>query len=239
MSGAVFDALIDETNRTGRPVAEAVRHHFLEAALRRLGAGGEPEFVLRGSMVTRLWTAPFPRVANDLDFLGTFAHSVDDTARRFLPRLAAEPADGVRFDVRRCTAKGIWDGSEFPGVRLTLFADVFGERHSTTVDVGFGDPLVPPAEVVEYPLIGGGTARVWAVHPATLIGWKLHGLAEWGQVRWRAKDMLDLWLLTGRVEPNPPTPFPEKEGGERVRPAAFSPSPPGGGGWGVGFCTRA
>jgi hypothetical protein len=25
----------------------------------------------------------------------------------------------------------------------------------------------------------------------------LHGLAEWGRARWRAKDWLDLWLLTG------------------------------------------
>ncbi|MBN9122654.1 MAG: ABC transporter ATP-binding protein [Planctomycetes bacterium] len=49
-------------------------------------------------------------------------------------------------------------------------------------------------------------------------------------------------------EPNPPTPFPKKEGGERppelgdvlpareaaTPPNAFSPSPSGGGGWGVG-----
>lgn len=235
---AVFDALIGVANRTGRPVAELLRHHFLEAVVRRLGAGPEAELVLRGSMITRLWAAPFPRVAQDLDFLGTFPHSVEGTAGRFLPTLAAEHPDGVRFDVPRSTAKDIWEGSEFPGVRLTLFADVFGEQHVTTVDVGFGDPLVPPPAVAEYPLLGGGEARVWAVHPATLIGWKLHGLAEWGHARWRPKDLLDLWLLLGG-RPHPPTPFRSalassaaaasagdegREGG-----ADQSPSPLGGG----------
>lgn len=191
---AVFDALITVTNETGRPVAEVLRHHFLEAVLRRLPVG-DPAFVLRGSALTRVWVAPFPRPANDLDFLGTFPHSVAATADRFLPALAAELPDGVRFDVPRCTTKGIWEGSEFPGVRLTLFADVVGEPHVTTVDVGFGDPLVPPAAVVEYPWTCGGAGGVWATHPATLIAWKLHGLAEWGHTRWRPKDMLDLWLL--------------------------------------------
>jgi hypothetical protein len=191
----LFATLIDVANRTGRPVSEVLRHHFLEAALRRLGAGAEPEFVLRGSMITRLWAAPFPRVANDLDFLGTFPHSVTETASRFLPPLAASLADGVSVDVPRCMAKSIWEGSDFPGVRLTLFATVLGEEHVTTVDVGFNDPLVPPAEVVDYTLLSGEVARVWAVHPATLIGWKLHGLAEWGHARWRPKDLLDMWLL--------------------------------------------
>lgn len=203
---AVLDALVAVANDTGRPAAEVLRHHFLEAVLRRLPVGREPALALRGSALTRLWVAPFPRPANDLDFVGAFPHSVADTAARLLPPLAAELSDGVRFDVPRCTAKGIWEGSEFPGVRLTVFADVCGEPHVTTVDVGFGDPLVPPARVADYAWAFGGSGGVWAVHPATLIAWKLHGLAEWGRTRWRPKDLLDLWLLlnapAGRVEPD-------------------------------------
>jgi hypothetical protein len=201
----IFDSLIAIANNTGQSVPDLLRHHLLEAVLRRLPANGEPDFVLRGSMITRLWAAPFPRIANDIDYLGTFANSVRDAAERFLPALQRDAHDGVRFDHRRCSAKGIWEESEFPGVRFTLWADVLGKEQSTTVDVGFGDPLVPPAAVAEYPLLTGDVAHVWAVHPATLIGWKLHGLAEWGESRWRPKDLLDLWLLTGRFELPPST----------------------------------
>lgn len=197
-----FDALVAAANRTGRPLAEVVRHHFLEAVLRRLaGSGGAAGFVLRGSMLTRAWAAPFPRPAADLDFAGAFEHDVADTADRFLPCLAADPADGVRFDPAAAHAKGIWQESRFPGVRLSVRADVFGEPQATTIDVGFGDPLVPPPERLDYPALVGPPVPVLAVHPATLIGWKLHGLAEWGVRRWRPKDVLDLWLLAARFAP--------------------------------------
>ena len=192
----IFETLIQVANATGRPVSEVLRHHFLEAALRRLSIAGDTGFVLRGSMITRLWAAPFPRIANDLDFLGMFPYSASETAHRFFPTLATEAPDCVRFDVPRCRVAPIWEGSEFPGVRLTLFADVLGEPHVTTVDVGFGDPLVPGAEWVNYRFLMGDVAHVWAVHPLTMLAWKLHGLAEWGHVRWRPKDLLDLWLLT-------------------------------------------
>ncbi len=194
----VFERLIEVANQTGQPAAVVLRHHFLEGVLRRSSSLEEPSFVLRGSMLTRLWASPFSRQANDIDFLGTFPHSVDETARRFLPRLFDERDDGIRFDPDRCTARGIWEESRFPGVRLTLWADVLGEIQTTTVDIGFGDPLVPPAKRIDYSLLTGETIPVWAVHPATLAAWKLHGLAEWGKSRWRPKDMLDLWLLTGR-----------------------------------------
>ena len=197
-----FAAAIDLANRSGRPLDEILRHHLLESLLRRLPQEPQaPALVLRGSMIARLWASPYPRTAADLDLLGTTPHDVAATADRIVPALAPDRApvdDGVAFDTGRCTAKGIWLDTAFPGVRLAVFAQVFGAPATTTIDVGFGDPLVPDPIRVEYPWIAGGSAPVWAVHPATLIGWKLHGLAEWGRIRWRPKDALDLWLLVRR-----------------------------------------
>jgi hypothetical protein len=195
---AALATLIDHANRTGRPPPELVRHHVLEAVLRRVG--GDTGFALRGSMLTRIWAAPFPRPAADLDFAATAPLTVAGVAARLLGPLDADAGDEVRFLPDRCGAEGIWEQSAFPGVRLTLSAEAFGSTHTTTADVGFGDPLVPSVEHVEYPVLVGPAIPVWAVHPATLIGWKLHGLAEWGPVRWRPKDLLDLWLLTARFE---------------------------------------
>ncbi len=193
-------ALMDHANRTGRPAPEFVRHHVLEAVLRRVG--GDAGFTLRGGMLTRLWAAPFPRPAADLDFAAaeSVSHDVATTAERLVWPLTADAGDEVRFLPNRCGAKGIWEQSAFPGVRLMLTAEAFGTVHTTTADVGFGDPLVPPAERIDYPMLVGPAVSVWAVHPATLVGWKLHGLAEWGRVRWRPKDLLDLWLLTARFD---------------------------------------
>jgi hypothetical protein len=197
----LFDTLIAASERARRPLSESIRHHLLEGVLRRLGSTAD--LVLRGSMATRLWASPFPRRAQDLDFVGTFPWSIEQTVARIFPRLPQDPGDGVHFEVSRCRAKGIWESTAFPGVRLTLFARVLGEAHVTTVDVGFGDPLVPPAELVPYPFCAGEPISLYVVHPATLAAWKLHGLAEWSRARWRPKDLLDLWLLTGCAPAEP------------------------------------
>ncbi|MCB9675333.1 MAG: nucleotidyl transferase AbiEii/AbiGii toxin family protein [Alphaproteobacteria bacterium] len=153
--------------------------------------------VLRGSLLTRQWVAPFPRRAGDLDLAGKGDDRVEATADALLPPLAADVGDGVAFRVEACRATGIWrETPGFPGVRLALRAVAFDRPVAVTVDVGFGDPLVPPAEPFTYAPLVGTPIDVRAVARTTMVAWKLHGLAEWGEVRWRPKDLLDLWLLT-------------------------------------------
>lgn len=182
-------------NDTQRPVEQILQQHFLEGLLRRLPWPDAPVFVLRGSLITRLWAAPFPRAAADLDLLGTYPCSVEVTRAHVVAALGTQRDDAVCFDADRCRAQAIWQDTDFPGVRLALSGTSCGYPARTTIDVGFGDPLVPPPLALRYPWSAGGGGQIWAVHPATLIGWKLHGLAEWGRTRWRPKDLLDLWLL--------------------------------------------
>jgi hypothetical protein len=202
---AVFDRLLAVASATGRPPAEVERHHALEGLLRRLARLPEPEaFVLRGGMLTRLWAAPVVRPAADLDLVGTFPHDVVETRRRFEPAVRDGGVDdGLTFDPAALRARGIWPGSDFPGVRVSVRALTARGAIDLTVDVGFGDPLVPAARRIDYPtLVPGEPARVWAARPETMVGWKLHGLAE-RRDGWRPKDLYDLWLITGRMPLDP------------------------------------
>jgi hypothetical protein len=196
MSG-LWDELAEHSHRTGRPLDETVRHHVLEGVLRRLSRSPNAgDFVLRGSMLTRAWVAPRVRVADDLDFVGTFPHDVDDTARRFAPALStAEIEDGVCIEVQSFRARGIWLNTAFPGVRLSVRAGFGHADRMLQIDVGFNDPLIPSAQRMDYPMLLGPPAPVWAVRPETALAWKLHGLAEMGPQGWRPKDLYDLYLL--------------------------------------------
>jgi hypothetical protein len=130
--------------------------------------------VLRGSIVTAA-LCPGARVPGDIDYL------VPGDATSF-DALAIERV--VRsIDPRVERAEIIWGETQSPGLRV--FLDGF------QVDLAVGDPMcVPPR-----PLPIAGVGDILACAPETLFGWKLHGLAELGRGRWRAKDLFDLDLL--------------------------------------------
>ncbi len=176
------------------------RQLVLDGLLRRVAASDQAgSLVLRGGLLTRLWVGANRRRTDDADFLGLFARDAEEVARRLRAVLAARVEDEARFEVESLLVEMIWQETPFPGARALVQAEVAGTSHALQIDVGFGDPLVPPARLVEYPTAGGEVLRLLACRPETLVGWKLHGLFEHGARRWRAKDLHDLLLLTTHV----------------------------------------
>jgi hypothetical protein len=186
----------------GRPLEEVVAQHVREGLLRRVSYSGYADvLVLRGGMLTRIWVPTGRRIPQDVDFVGLYPSDVDGTQQRFHAVLSASNLkDGVVFDLNSLQAKDIWEETEFPGVRLTVGVTLGEQYQPVQIDVGFGDPLVPPAQWLYYPtLLEGLPIKLQACRPETLVGWKLHGLVELGAKRWRPKDVYDLMLLTDYV----------------------------------------
>jgi hypothetical protein len=192
-------------NRSKRSSAEVRRHRLLEGVLLRLARLPRAEhFVLRGGMLMRHWFWPVARPAADLDLVATFAFSVEETAKRLVPLLADQSVDdGVTFDPERFRVDGIWLNTDFPGARLFAAGEVDGVEDDFSVDVTFGEPLVPTPELGEYPMqYSDRTARLWMCRPETITGRKLHALLHMGMLHWRPKDLNDLRLLLSRVPMN-------------------------------------
>lgn len=190
----VFDRIRDGAAARGETVAQAVRHHLLTGLITRVARTPEAHaFVLRGGMLTRAWIAPARRPTSDLDYVGDFEFSVEDTERRLRPALEVALPDDVVIDRDRVVARGIWLDSEFPGVHVEIALGLGRADQTASIDIGFRDPLVPEATWIEL----AGT-RVRAVRPETQVAWKLHCLAEMG-TSWRPKDVADLWLVTQRI----------------------------------------
>ncbi len=178
--------------------SEATRHRLFEGILLRLARLADADrLVLRGGMLMRHWFRPIPRPANDLDLVCTASFSVEETGRQFRRLLADRNVDdGVSFDTERFRVEGIWLQTNFPGVRLFAAGEVEGEVDEFAVDVTFGEPMVPPPKLDDYPTIGGSrSARIWMCRPETITGRKLHALLQMGMLRWRPKDLNDLRLL--------------------------------------------
>jgi hypothetical protein len=187
------------TKTVQHPLEEVVAQHMREALLRRVSYSAYADvFVLRGGMLTRIWVPDGMRVPQDVDFVGLYPFDLEKSQQCLHAALAnPDMDDGVAFDLDSLQAKAIWEETKFPGVRLTVGAIAGEHDYQVQIDVGFGDPLVPPAQWLYYPtLLEGLPVKLQACRPETLVGWKLHGLVEFGAKRWRAKDLYDLMLLT-------------------------------------------
>jgi hypothetical protein len=184
----------------GRPLGELLRRHVVEGLLRRVARSARAgSLVLRGGLLTRMWVGPALRASQDGDFLALFDPEPEEAERRLREVLAGPADDGVQFDPESLLVEVIWRETPFPGMRAFVQAECAGEFFNVQADLGFGDPLVPPAGWVDYPTLLTGPARLLACRPETLVGWKLHGLFEHGVRRWRPKDLYDLHLLTAHV----------------------------------------
>ncbi|WP_242051557.1 nucleotidyl transferase AbiEii/AbiGii toxin family protein [Nostoc sp. FACHB-280] len=194
--------LQDISQTSDRPLAEVLNYHLLESLLRRVANSTHTaDLVLRGGMLTRLWVPPGHRIAVDVDFLGLYPFDIEATTQHFRELLATEGfSDGVVFHLESLESHGIWLEDPCPGVRLQLDASVLNYRQKLQIDVGFNDPLIPPAQWIEYPtLVKAEPIKILAAKPELMAAWKLHGLIEQGAKRWRGKDLYDLMLLATLV----------------------------------------
>lgn len=201
---ATFDAVKYRLEKAapgaGMSYTEAVGLHALECLLRRIAdTSGSDELVLRGSLLTRRWVAPAVRPAGDLDFAST-APGADEKRVVTLIKAACGPPpafpDAAAFSPDLVTGHPIFGYTDFPGVRVSVPVRVLGRRLLLGVDVGFGDPIEPPAELLPYDALlweNGRTVR--AASPELGFAWKAHELCASAVGEWRPKDLLDLYLM--------------------------------------------
>ena len=130
--------------------------------------------VVRGSQLTQLWIPE--RKAADVDHLLLGEGWTVGRVRSLLGELAP----GALLEVT-------WEETKFPGVRVSAAR--------LRVDVGRGDPLV--AEPVPVTIAGVETL---GVVPEVMLGWKIHGLVEFGRGRWHAKTLADVVLMLRRLK---------------------------------------
>jgi len=160
-------------------MADDVRRHL--KVVRALGAGPLPThpLVLRGGLALRVYVGAEERPVDDVDFLS------DDAFDEAVAAVHARLAEG--FALESCET--IWEETDHPGRRWSLAVD----GAPLQLDLGFGDPRTQAERVLPYP--GAEDLEVRIPAPETFWAWKVHGLFERGDGRWRAKDFWDLHLL--------------------------------------------
>jgi Nucleotidyl transferase AbiEii toxin, Type IV TA system len=202
----IIDALGDISLERGRPFEELLDLHATEGFLRRMQSLPDAEtLVLRGSTLTLQYVRPAFRPSGDLDFVTTYPHDPERISAFFAQVCAvSDQDDEVVFHFEGLTNLPTWYYTDSPGVHASIPVTVCGDSRTLQVDVGFNDPLVPPAVKLDYqPLIPGTKLQSLVATPELLCAWKVQGLFDYDPGGWRAKDLYDAYLLIKQTRLDP------------------------------------
>ncbi len=166
------------------------------------------QWLIRGSFVTGLWIGREKRVCQDLDFVGRQPASIpfDTTVRQSINWLKTALAIDLpdqpslnrwRFDVDALASEIIFGGTPFPGVRVCV--PVADSDDALQIDIAFNDPLPLPPTALSLT----DKDQVLCPPAELAFAWKLHGLVEFEGMRWRTKDLSDMWLMLNYLPLDP------------------------------------
>lgn len=154
-------------------------------------------FILKGAALLLLWLGEPIRPTKDVDLLGFGDTSAEALKRVFVSLCAIEAAeDGLVFLVESVEVEAIREEQEYGGMRIKLMAMLGNVRIPLQVDVGAGDAVVPPPEVLDFPgLLDLPRARLRAYRPETSIAEKTEAMVRLALANSRMKDFFDIHRL--------------------------------------------
>lgn len=171
-----------------------------ERLLFRLSKSGYRErFILKGGVLLYAFEEFTPRPTLDMDFMG---RHIDNSKENILTafREIAEmsyPEDGITFMTATMTADNITVEKRYPGVRIGMIANIGTYRQSLTLDIGFGDVIVPSPMVLEYPTLFDTMEEpdIMAYSLETVVAEKFQTMIDRGRFNSRMKDYFDLYRI--------------------------------------------
>lgn len=182
-----------------------LRRYVLERFLFRMSqTRWKDQYCLKGGLLIAVWNdGDMFRPTTDVDLNG-FSRSGDVAQlAEMIREVASSPVDvddGVEFDLSRMKVAKAREGI-VPGGKIVFDATVDKARVRVRVDVGFGNPVTPSVEPIEYPaLLDMPRPHLMAYPVTTTIAEKMHAIARHGMLNSRLKDYYDLWALLGRLD---------------------------------------
>jgi len=203
VAASVHQRLLNKARQTGRPFNELLQYFAMERFLYRLSQSPHADkFVLKGALMLNVWRAPVSRPTMDIDLLGRTDNRVEaivDIVREAC--LQDVQSDGVTFDATSVEGQGIAETAAYEGVRVQFRGNLGTARIVMQLDVGFGDPVVPSTELIEYPTILDLPApRLRGYSMESTIAEKFEAMVKLGILNSRMKDFFDVWLLSRQFD---------------------------------------
>ena len=158
-------------------------------------------FFLKGGALLYAHERFAARPTRDMDFLGDHISRDKDNIKRIMLEICSIVCeeDGVTFG---CDEDDIWleditVEKEYNGTRVHMTALMDTIVQPFSIDVGFGDVIVPQPAQLDYPLLIEGlpAVNVEAYSLETVVAEKFQTMIDRGTINSRMKDFFDVYTI--------------------------------------------
>ena len=201
---SVKTRLLNLMNETGYKYMYLLARYFNERLLYRVSVSQyKDNFLLKGGSLLYAMDGLNARPTIDVDFM---AERISRD-REFLTNVFQEilgivcDEDGVTFDTENITMEPITVEKKYPGTRFFFTAHMDSIIHKMSVDIGFGDVVMPYPASIDFPLLLPNipSVNLQAYSLETVIAEKFHTMLDRDEYNSRMKDFFDCYqLLTKR-----------------------------------------
>lgn len=157
-------------------------------------------FILKGAVLFILWLEDAHRPTRDLDLLGLGDFSAENL-RGIFEEVCAAPVedDGAEFLSDGIKIEEIREAENYQGLRVKIPGRLGNIQLNVSLDVGFGDAVVPNPQKVAYPVLLELPHPEMSAYPMeAVVAEKVDAIILLGLQNSRMKDYYDLWTLARR-----------------------------------------
>lgn len=178
-----------------------MRIYMMERFLERLAQSEyRDNFIIKGGILVTAMIGVAHRSTMDIDTsMKNLNLSAEDALRVVNQVKDIDIDDGVSFEVK--DVSNIMDEMEYPGIRVTMNANVGRLITPLKIDISTGDVITPRAIEFNYDLLlEDRSISLWSYNLETILAEKLQTVLARGILNTRMRDFYDIWMLLDTYE---------------------------------------
>ena len=178
-----------------------MRIYMMERFLERLTQSEyRDNFTIKGGILVTAMIGVAHRSTMDIDTsMNNLNLSAEDALRVVNQVKDIDLDDGVSFEVKDIS--NIMDEMEYPGIRVTMNANVGRLITPLKIDISTGDVITPRAIEFNYDLLlEDRSIKLWSYNLETILAEKLQTVLARGILNTRMRDFYDIRMLVDTYE---------------------------------------
>ena len=178
-----------------------MRIYVMERFLERLTQSEyRDNFIIKGGILVTAMIGVAHRSTMDIDTsMKNLNLSAEDALRVVNQVKDIDLDDGVSFEVK--DVSNIMDEMEYPGIRVTMNANVGRLITPLKIDISTGDVITPRAIEFNYDLLlEDRSIKLWSYNLETILAEKLQTVLARGILNTRMRDFYDIRMLVDTYE---------------------------------------